>query len=278
MAEPDREVLRLSRRIRRLEETLSQVESIRDTNMRLQDRLMADLAAERARSRDLLLNVLPEDIVARLDAGETRIADRHERVAVLFSDLVGFTGIAARLAPAELVERLDHLFSTFDAACAEHGVEKIKTIGDAYMAAAGLRPDEADPCAAAAAVGLAMLRAVEATGGAWRMRVGIHVGPVVAGVIGRHKFAYDLWGDSVNVASRLEATAEPGRIHVSAEVADALRGRYRLEPRGTVELKGKGPTETFYLLGPGLRTRYHPRAVLGGELAVPCTCNPLQQD
>lgn len=250
MTEPEREVLRLSRRIRRLEETLGQVESIRDTNMRLQDRLMADLAAERARSRELLLNVLPGDIVARLDAGETRIADRHERVAVLFSDLVGFTGIAARLAPAELVERLDRLFSAFDAACAAHGMEKIKTIGDAYMAAAGLGPDEVDPCAAAVAVGLEMVRAVQATRGAWRIRVGIHVGPVVAGVIGRHKFAYDLWGDSVNVASRLEATAEPGRIHVSTEVADALRGRYRLEPRGTVELKGKGPTETFYVLGP----------------------------
>jgi len=250
MAEPDREVLRLSRRVRRLEETLEQVESIRDTNMRLQDRLMDDLAAERARSRELLLNVLPEDIVARLDAGETRIADRHERVAVLFSDLVGFTGIAASLPPAELVDRLDRLFSTFDAACAEHGLEKIKTIGDAYMAAAGLRPGDPDPCAAAAAVALAMVRAVEATCGAWRMRVGIHVGPVVAGVIGRHKFAYDLWGDSVNVASRLEATAEPGRIHVSSEVAAALDGRYRLEPRGRVDLKGKGPTETFYLLSP----------------------------
>jgi len=250
MTDPDREVARLARRVRRLEETLAQVESIRDTNMRLQGRLMADLAAERARSRELLLNVLPEDIVARLDAGETRIADRHERVAVLFSDLVGFTGIAARLAPAELVDRLDALFSAFDAACAEHGMEKIKTIGDAYMAAAGLRSQDADPCGAAAAVGLAMMRAVEATGGAWRMRVGIHLGPVVAGVIGRRKFAYDLWGDSVNVASRLEATAQPGRIHVSAEVAEALGGRYRLEPRGTVELKGKGPTETFYLLGP----------------------------
>ena len=140
MAEPDREVLRLSRRIRRLEETLGQVESIRDTNMRLLDRLMADLAAERARSRELLLNVLPEGIVARLDAGETRIADRHERVAVLFSDLVGFTGIAARLAPTELVAELDELFSAFDAACAAQGVEKIKTICDAYMAAAGLSP------------------------------------------------------------------------------------------------------------------------------------------
>lgn len=250
MAEPDREVLRLSRRIRRLEETLGQVESIRDTNMRLLDRLMADLAAERARSRELLLNVLPEGIVARLDAGETRIADRHERVAVLFSDLVGFTGIAARLAPAELVERLDRLFSAFDAACAAHGMEKIKTIGDAYMAAAGLQPGEVEPCAAAAAVGLEMVRAVDTTRGAWRIRVGIHVGPVVAGVIGRRKFAYDLWGDSVNVASRLEATAEPGKIHVSAEVAGALHGRYRFEPRGLVELKGKGPTETFYLLGP----------------------------
>lgn len=250
MTEPDREVLRLSRRIRRLEETLGQVESIRDTNMRLLDRLMADLAAERARSRELLLNVLPEGIVARLDAGETHIADRHDRVAVLFSDLVGFTGIAARLAPAELVAELDQLFSAFDAACAAQGMEKIKTIGDAYMAAAGLEPGEADPCAASAAVALEMLRAVKARHGAWGIRIGIHVGPVVAGVIGQRKFAYDLWGDSVNVASRLEATAEPGRIHVSTEVADALRGRYRFEPRGPVELKGKGSVQTFYLLPP----------------------------
>ena len=188
--------------------------------------------------------------MARLDAGETRIADRHERVAVLFSDLVGFTGIAARLAPAELVERLDRLFSAFDAACAEHGMEKIKTIGDAVHGGSGPAPGRGRPVRGGGRVGLAMVRAVEATGGAWRIRVGLHVGPVVAGVIGRRKFAYDLWGDSVNVASRLEATAEPGRIHVSAAVADALRGRYRLEPRGPVELKGKGSIETFYLLGP----------------------------
>ncbi len=214
--------------------------------------------------------------MARLDAGETRIADRHDRVAVLFSDLVGFTGIAARLAPADLVARLDELFSAFDAACAAHGVEKIKTIGDAYMAAAGLGPDEADPCGASAAVGLDMLRAVEASSTAWRIRIGLHVGPVVAGVIGRRKFAYDLWGDSVNIASRLEATAEPGRIHVSAEVADALARPLPVRvprPRRTEGQRVGGD-----LLPAAAELRgYHPRAVLGGELAVPCTCNPLQQ-
>jgi adenylate cyclase len=243
------EVLRLTRRVRRLEETLAGVESIRDSNRKLLDRLMQDLDAERTRSRDLLLNVLPESIVERLDAGETLIADGHERVAVVMSDFVSFTEIAGRLPPADLVRELNALFSAFDAACAAHGVEKIKTIGDAYMAAAGLDDAPADPCAPVASLALDMLDAVAATHGAWRMRVGIHVGPVVAGVIGSRKFAFDLWGDSVNVASRLEATSLPGRIQVSEAVATALGSEFVLEPRGPVELKGKGAMPTWFLLG-----------------------------
>src|SRR4051812_39877692 len=168
---------------------LSQVESIRDTNARLLDRLMTDLDTERQRSRDLLLNVLPESIVARLDAGETLIADSHERVAILFSDFVSFTERSSRLSAGEVVNQLNALFQAFDAACVFRGVEKIKTIGDAYMAAAGLDDSAGhDPLVATAELALDMLAAVETTEGRWQIRIGIHAGPVAAGVIGTRKF------------------------------------------------------------------------------------------
>jgi class 3 adenylate cyclase len=246
-----RENLRLARRVARLELSLEQIENIRDANAQLLNRLMEDLDAERQRSHQLLLNVLPERIVARLDAGETHIADRHAHVAVLMSVLVGFTPSAAQLSAGELVSQLNDLFTRFDEACAVRGVEKIKTIGDAYMAVAGL-DDDADGDRArsvTAAVNLAhdMFTALELSESRWQMRVGIHAGPVVAGVIGTRKFAYDVWGDTVNVASRLESTSEPGRIHVSKTVADALAGRFLIEPRGAIELKGMGATETFFV-------------------------------
>jgi adenylate cyclase len=244
-----REGRRLARRVLRLEQTLAQVEQIRDTNARVLARVMSELDAERLRSRELLLNVLPAAIVERLDAGETLIADEHERVAVLFSDFVGFTAVAATLPAATLLSRLNSLFSAFDSAAERHGVEKIKTIGDAYMAVAGLTPHPADPVHAIADVALEMVATVEAAGAPWAIRIGIHVGPAVAGVIGTRKFAYDVWGDTVNVASRLESTSPVGRIHVSEGVADGLVGRYRLEPRGGVELKGKGTLATYLLLG-----------------------------
>lgn len=241
---------RLTRRIKRLEETLAHVELIRDSNARLLDRVMADLDAERARSRDLLLNVLPASIVERLEHGETVIADRHERVAVLLSDFVGFTVISGRLSPPELVEQLNSLFSRFDAACEAYGVEKIETIGDAYMAAAGLDESVADPAAAVASLALDMLAAVRETNGAWHIRIGIHMGPVVSGVIGTRKFAFHLWGDTVNVASRLESTSLTDHIQVSGPIAAAIRDWFRLRRRGEVELKGKGPTSTWFLMGP----------------------------
>ncbi len=253
MDDAARENLRLARRVKRLEETLEQVELIRDVNARLLSRLMDDLDAERLRSRELLLNVLPEPIVARLDAGETHIADRHESVAVLMTDLVSFTPSAAELTAAELVSELNDLFSRFDESCAARGVEKIKTIGDAYMAVAGLdgvdQGNNRESAAAAANLALDMFDALQTAGSRWEMRVGIHVGPVVAGVIGTHKFAYDVWGDTVNVASRLETTSLPGRIHVSEPVAVALADRFVLEERGMVELKGKGPMPTWFLVG-----------------------------
>lgn len=251
--EAARENARLTRRVKRLEATLEQVELIRDTNAMLLDRLMRDLDLERQRSHELLLNVMPERIVTRLDAGETHIADRHEFVAVLMSDLVSFTPSAAQLSAAELVDELSHLFSRFDDACAEHGVEKIKTIGDAYMAVAGLdrAPDGDSDQSVAAAVDLAldMFTALESVGSRWQMRIGIHAGPVVAGVIGTRKFAYDVWGDTVNVASRLETTSLPGRVHVSEPVARSLKNLFSLEERGMIELKGIGEMPTWLVDG-----------------------------
>ena len=150
---------------------------------------------------------------------------------------------------ATLVASLNDLFSAFDAACAEFEVEKIKTIGDAYMAAAGLAVTPVGHVHAAADLALAMRAAVQAAGEPWHVRVGVHVGPAVAGVIGTSKFVYDLWGDAVNTASRLETTAPPDTIQISAAVADALGKDFDLTPRGPIQLKGKGPTEAYLLLG-----------------------------
>ena len=244
-----KEHARLTRRVSQLEATLQQVEQIRDTNARLLDRLMGELEVEQARSHSLLRNVLPQPIIDRLNAGEQLIADRYEDVAVVFSDFVGFTEISARLPVATLVAALNGLFSAFDASCAALGVEKIETIGDAYMAAAGLPGTRADHVHAAADLTLAMRAAVQAAGAPWQVRIGLHAGPVVAGVIGTSKFVYDLWGDAVNVASRLETAALPGRIQVSATVADALGDAFELEPRGAIELKGKGSMQAYFLLG-----------------------------
>jgi adenylate cyclase len=244
-----KEIARLSRRVRRLEEMLAQVELIRDTNAHLLDRLMKELAAERARSRELLLNVLPEMIVGRLERGETLIADRHDRVAVLLSDFVSFTEISSRLAPDVLVTQLNELFTAFDAAASMHGVEKVETIGDAYLAAGGLDDGPDDPCASVARVALAMLEAVVRTEGAWHIRIGIHIGPAVAGVIGTRKFSYHVWGDTVNTASRLETSASTDHIQVSEPVARALEHDFVLEARGPTALKGKGEMNTWYLVG-----------------------------
>jgi adenylate cyclase len=244
-----KERLRLERRVRQLEATLHQLEQIRDTNARFLDRVMTELEVERARSHDLLLNVLPQPIIDRLNAGEELIADRHDDVAVVFSDFVGFTEISARLPAATLVSELNAIFSRFDASCETLGVEKIKTIGDAYMAAAGLAGGSGDHVAAAAGLALAMRDAVREAGDTWRVRIGLHRGPVMAGVIGTRKFVYDLWGDAVNVASRLETTAPTDQIQVSEAVAAALGDAFELEPRGPVEIKGKGSTQTYLLLG-----------------------------
>jgi class 3 adenylate cyclase len=230
------------------------MEEMQDSTSKLLSSVMRELDQERARSHSLLLNILPQAIIDRLGDGETTIADRYASVTVLFSDLVGFTSISSELEPQVLVSELNRLFSEFDALCERTEVEKIKTIGDAYLAVGGLPGTRADHATAVAELALGMVEAVArlnvSSGRDWRIRIGVHSGPVVAGVIGTRKFVYDVWGDTVNVASRLESSAEPNRIHVSEPVAEALRGTFDLEPRGTIDLKGKGDTESFLLRGP----------------------------
>jgi len=214
------------------------------------------LAEERARSERLLLNVLPQPIADQLKDGAARIADHFDQATVLFADIVGFTALTEELPAADVVTALDDIFSTFDDLAERLGLEKIKTIGDAYMVVGGVPTPRTDHATAVAQMALAMQRAVEGRRlgrGALSIRIGIHSGPVVAGVIGKRKFLYDLWGDTVNTASRLEAHGLPGEIQVSAATRALLEGRFELVPRGTIPLKGKGEVETWLL-----------RAVRGG--------------
>ena len=258
----ERENRILARRLHRLEDNVHRLEQYGDSNARLMSQVVNDLEVERARSRQLLLNVLPQRIIDRLNAGETLIADRHDDVTVLFSDVVGFTEISARLPTAELIVELNELFSGFDAICEATGVEKIKTIGDAYLAIGGLVEGAGDHASAIADAAVRMVDLVAARpagGERWQVRIGLNRGPVAAGVIGTTKFVYDVWGDTVNVASRLEAASLPGRIHVSDGLAATLGGRYELEPRGTIDIKGKGPMATWFL---GARTTTGPEGSL----------------
>jgi class 3 adenylate cyclase len=213
----------------------------------------ARLSEEYARSERLLLNILPAPISARLKEGGQSIADGFAEVTVLFADLVGFTELGERLRPGDLVALLNRVFSVFDDLAEELGLEKIKTIGDCYMVAAGLPEAHHDHTAAVARMALRMRDALERinkdTGHTLHLRIGIHTGPVVAGVIGKRKFIYDLWGDTVNTASRMESTGIPDHIQVTREVFQRLHGGFEMEVRGTIPIKGKGEMETFLLKG-----------------------------
>jgi len=202
----------------------------------------------------LLLNLLPPEIAELLKADSRQIAEHFDAASVLFADVVDFTPLSARLSAHEVVGLLDRLFTDFDALTDRYGLEKIKTIGDAYMVAAGVprrRPDHAQVLATMA---LEMLD-LAAThrrddGAAIELRIGINSGPVVAGVIGRRKFIYDLWGDAVNTASRMESLGMPGHVQIAEGAYELLKDDFVCEPRGLVEVKGKGAIQTWYLVGP----------------------------
>nr|WP_255733566.1 adenylate/guanylate cyclase domain-containing protein [Ruegeria sp. Ofav3-42] len=209
------------------------------------------MEAEKQKYKDLLLSILPQQIVARLNDGEATIADRHNDVTVLFSDIVGFTEMSARLAPAQVVSYLNRIFSEFDKMATELGVEKIKTIGDAYMVAAGVPDGRADHAEVIVEMALRMLDQVEALNlerdHPMHIRVGVHTGPVVAGIIGSHRFLYDVWGDTVNVASRLESTGAPGRVQVSEATARQVEHRFDISEPVETRIKGKGQVRTYYV-------------------------------
>jgi class 3 adenylate cyclase len=216
---------------------------------------MKGLASEREKSERLLLNVLPASIARRLKAGERPLADRFDEAAVLFADLVGFTHISERLTPEEIVGMLDELFSEFDVMAERRQLEKIKTVGDAYMVVGGLPDSRPDALEAVAEMALEMQELVAKYhtpfGETLRLRIGIDIGPVVAGVIGQKKFTYDLWGDTVNTASRMESHGIPGKIQVTPRAYEALKHHFRFQSREPVEIKGKGQTVPFLLLGRG---------------------------
>lgn len=207
------------------------------------------LEIEKQKSESLLLNILPSSIAARLKDGESIIADGFAEATVLFADLVDFTTLASEIAPSELVASLNELFEVFDSAAENNGLEKIKTMGDAYIAVCGVPLPREAHIEAAANMALEVQAGMRHFGGYLRVRIGIHTGPVVAGVIGTKKFAYDLWGDTVNIASRMQSSCNPGEIHVTAEVYNRLRDRYEFVECGIAQIKGKGEMQTYLLLG-----------------------------
>jgi len=213
---------------------------------------MRGLALERQKSETLLLNVLPASIARRLKGGERPLADRFEEAAVLFADMVDFTPMSEHLTPEEVVEMLDGLFSEFDVIAERRQLEKIKTVGDAYMVVGGLPEPRPDAAEAVAEMALEMQDMVAgyrtSSGETLRLRIGIDIGPVVAGVIGRRKFTYDLWGDTVNTASRMESHGIPGQIQVTPNAYERLRHHYRFQAREPMEVKGKGRIVPYLLL------------------------------
>jgi adenylate cyclase len=205
------------------------------------------IEAEQAKSDNLLLNILPAPIAERMKQDEKTIVDQFDEVSILFADIVDFTPLSATKTPAELVDLLNRVFSEFDHLCERYGVEKIKTIGDGYMAVSGVpRPDKRH-AHKLAHLALDMLEAVKKVDESLEIRIGLHTGSVVAGVIGERKFIYDLWGDAVNLASRLESQGKRGKIHVSVEYAQKIKEKFFFVDNGVNEIKGKGKMHTYFL-------------------------------
>ena len=209
------------------------------------------LQIEQEKSERLLLNILPQPIANRLKKGENTIADSFNEVTVLFSDLVGFTELSTDISPSELVEKLNQIFLAFDRLTEKHGLEKIKTIGDAYMLVGGLPTPRPDHVEAVATMAIEMLQAIkqlnEQSNNNFKIRVGIHTGPVIAGVIGKNKFNYDLWGDTVNIASRMESQGVADNVQVSETTYLHIKDKFVFEQRGPIEVKGKGEMVTYLI-------------------------------
>jgi adenylate cyclase len=222
------------------------------TFVRQREEALAALRVEQDRAESLLLNILPRSIADRLKTDTATIADQFGAASILFADIVDFTPLSGQLQPAEVVGLLDDLFTHFDLLAERYGVEKIKTIGDCYMVAAGVPTPRADHAQVMALLALDMREAMRSEHGVGHLglelRIGVNSGPVVAGVIGRKRFLYDLWGDAVNMASRMESSGTPGQIQVTRATYELLRDEFELEPRGTVPIKGKGDVETWYLV------------------------------
>jgi len=236
--------------------------------------LLAVFAQQRANAQEradsLLLNILPRSIAEKLKAKPQMIADQFSAASILFADVVDFTPMADHNSPAAVVEMLDQLFGHFDELAERYDLEKIKTIGDCYMVAAGIPSPRQDHARALALVALDMLDAVRENGAmgklGFELRIGINSGPVVAGVIGRKRFLYDLWGDAVNIASRMQTEGTPGSIQITGPTYELLKDEFVCEPRGTIAVKGKGDMETWYLVG---------RRGEGAAVASPARFDPL---
>ncbi|MBD1921638.1 hypothetical protein H6F77_11095 [Microcoleus sp. FACHB-831] len=214
----------------------------------LQNRLLKE---EREKSERLILNILPAAIACQLKEDHQTLADHFPEATVLFADIVGFTSLSTRIAPIQMVGMLNEIFSAFDGLAEKHGLEKIKTIGDAYMVVGGLPIPRPDHVEAIAEMALDMQQAISdfntSTGEPFSIRIGINTGPVVAGVIGIKKFIYDLWGDTVNTASRMESHGIPGSIQVTEETYKVLQDKYIFQERGAIHVKGKGEMHTYFL-------------------------------
>lgn len=250
---------RLRRRLaeEEIERVRFQRELVAANNRELAERVevrTAELRREKEETERLLYNILPRAVAAELRASGRNTPRRHDEVSILFADLVDFTVTVGTIPPRKLVDELNAIFSALDDIVARHGLEKIKTIGDAYLAAAGLPEPVPDHAAACVRCALEMAAFIEARNRhaalKWPLRIGIHSGVVVAGVVGRRKFTYDIWGDAVNIAARIENAAEPGRVNLSAYTFSLVRRHFDCQYRGKIEIKGKGRIDLYHVLGP----------------------------
>ena len=247
------EVSMTSKAVNRMADNLCLALEKLEEKVGISEKALSDLEVERRRSEKLLHNILPAAIAERLRGGEETIAEIHPEVTVFFSDIVGFTELSARLGPTETVHLLNEIFGKFDELVEKHGVEKIKTIGDSYMVVGGVPNRDPLHCQHVAEFAIESLKFLEEYSSVLRfplhMRIGIHTGTVAAGIVGKKRFSYDLWGDVVNVASRYESTSKPDRIHVSEAVKVRLDDDYVLIDGGAVDLKGKGSAKSYFLMG-----------------------------